>query len=139
MDQQLSLYPSQPGSTQTEVGPVVAQTVIITERVEISPPRPASYLIKPDSSWGWEELRDYVVAQIESRFGPFPRELAREKSVFSSFKDRFGSKAPEIARFAFEVEKGMWGNAPIRITRFQRASDEWFAAVILRRLAEVRA
>jgi hypothetical protein len=132
--QQLSLY-----SPETETVPIVSQTVVITERVEVSPPRPASYIIKPDTEWGWQELRDYVVAQIEARFGPFPRELAKEKSIFSSFVDRFGPRAPLIARYAFEVSKGMWGNAPVRVTRFTRASDEWFAQVILRRLSGVNA
>jgi hypothetical protein len=135
VDQQLSLYPS---VTETTT-PVVTQTVVITEKVEVSPSRPASYLIKPDSVWGWQELRDYVVAQIEALFGPSPRDLRKEKSIFSSFIDRFGTDAPRIARYAFEspATKGLWGNAPIRVTRFTRASDEWFAVPILDRLQKV--
>ena len=42
--QQLSLYSS-------ETVPTVTQTVVITEKVEVSPPRPASYIIKADSEW----------------------------------------------------------------------------------------
>jgi hypothetical protein len=127
--QQLSSYSS-------ETVPTVTQTVVITEKVEVSPPRPASYIIKADSEWGWQELRDYVVAAIEARFGPFPRHLPQEVSVMKSFMERFGTDAPRIARYAFEspVTKGMWGNAPIRVTRFTRASDEWFAKPILKQL-----
>ena len=76
------------------------------------------------------------VAAIEARFGPFPRHLPQEVSVMKSFMERFGTDAPRIARYAFEspVTKGMWGNAPIRVTRFTRASDEWFAKPILKQL-----
>ena len=68
MDQQLSL-----------VG--VSQSVTITERVAITPISPASYKLKSEhNEWGWEELRDYVVAQVEEHFGLFPRDLPKEVS-----------------------------------------------------------
>lgn len=117
MDQQLSFAET-----------TVSQSVTITERVEI---RPVGYQFKPDDQWGWQELRDYVVAQVEQRFGPFPRDLPKEVSIMKSFTERFGSNAPRIARAAYEVHKGMWGGAPIRLTRFTRASDAWFAVKIL--------
>jgi len=113
------------------VAPVV---VSITETIEVRPSRVA-HVIKDPVQWGWEELRDYVVSQIEALWGPFPRELAKEKSIFSSFIDRFGAHAPVIAKYAFEVKKGVWGGAPIRVTRFTRASDEWFARRVLDELA----
>lgn len=123
MDQQLSLAG-------------VSQSVTITERVEIVPVSPVSYKLKPDNEWGWGELRDYVVAQVEERFGPFPRDLPKEVSIMKSFTERFGHDAPRIARAAYEVYKGYWGGAPIRISRFTRASDEWFARVILKDLPQ---
>lgn len=114
-------------------GITVSQSVTITERVEV---RPAGYKFKADNQWGWEELRDYVVAQVEERFGPFPRDLPKEVSIMKSFTERFGPNAPRIARAAYEVHKGMWGGAPIRLTRFTRASDAWFAQVILAQLPQ---
>jgi hypothetical protein len=124
MDQQLSLD-----------GVTISQSVTITEHVEI---RPVGYRFKPDNQWGWEELRDYVVGQVESRFGPFPRDFPKEVSIMKSFTERFGPDAPRIARAAYEVYKGMWGGAPIRISRFSRASDEWFARVILAELPQAQ-
>lgn len=123
MDQQLSLAG-------------VRQSVTISEQVEISPLGPASYMLKPDHEWGWEELRDYVVDQVEHHFGLFPRNLPQEVSVMKSFMERFGHNAPRIARCAYEVHKGYWGGAPVRLTRFARASDEWFARVILAQLPQ---
>jgi hypothetical protein len=116
----------------------VSQSVTITERVEISPSR-VSYSLKPDNEWGWEELRAYVVDQVESLFGPFPRDLPKEVSIMKSFTERFGKDAPRIARAAYEVHKGYWGGAPIRLSRFTRASDEWFARVILASLPQEQA
>jgi hypothetical protein len=112
------------------------QSVGITERVEISPVRTASFMLKPDQEWGWEELRDYVVDQVEQHFGLFPRDLPKEVSIMKSFTERFGRDAPRIARAAYEVHKGYWGGAPIRLNRFTRASDEWFARVILAQLPQ---
>lgn len=122
MDQQLSLAG-------------VSQSVVITERVEVTPSH-VSYKLKPDNEWGWEELRDYVVDQVEQNFGLFPRDLPKEVSIMKSFTERFGHDAPRIARAAYEVYKGYWGGAPIRISRFTRASDEWFARVILKDLPQ---
>jgi hypothetical protein len=126
MEQQLSLG-------------VVTQSVTITERVEVGPLRPLSYKLKPDNEWGWEELRDYVVDMVEQHFGLFPRDLPKEVSIMKSFMERFGHDAPRIARAAYEVHKGYWGGAPIRIARFARASDEWFARVILAQLPQEQA
>jgi hypothetical protein len=117
----------------------VNQSVTITERVEISPARPAGYKLKPDNEWGWEELRDYVVDMVEHYFGLFPRDLPKEVSIMKSFTERFGHDAPRIARAAYEVHKGYWGGAPIRLARFARASDEWFARVILKELPQEQA
>jgi hypothetical protein len=118
---------------------VVTQSVVITERVEVTPIRPVSYKLKPDDQWGWEELRDYVVDMVEVHFGLFPRDLPKEVSIMKSFTERFGHDAPRIARAAYEVHKGYWGGAPIRLSRFTRASDEWFARVILAQLPQEQA
>ncbi len=80
--------------------------------------------------WGWEELRDYVVTEIESRFGAFPRDPLKEKGIFSGFVNRWGADAERIARAAFEVHGGMWRSAPISVYRFAVRSDPFFAQVI---------
>jgi hypothetical protein len=130
MEQQMSLYGT---------GVAVSQSVTIIERVEVSPTRSVGYKLKPDEQWGWEELRDYVVDQVEAHFGLFPRDLPKEVSIMKSFTERFGPDAPRIARAAYEVYNGYWGGAPIRLARFTRASDEWFARVILAQLPQEQA
>jgi hypothetical protein len=127
MEQQMSLYGT---------GVAVSQSVTITEKVEVTPAYPLSYKLKADHEWGWEELRDYVVDMVEQRFGLFPRDLPKEVSIMKSFTERFGRDAPRIARAAYEVYQGYWGGAPIRLSRFARASDEWFARVILAQLPQ---
>lgn len=82
----------------------------------------------------WESLRDYVVAQIEQRWGPFPRDPKKEYGIFSSFLSRWGGQAMPIARHAFEIEDGRWRGAPISVNRFCKASDQWFGQVIAERL-----
>jgi hypothetical protein len=106
----------------------------IVERVHVTPVAGASYLLKADSLWTWEDLRDYVMGQIEQFHGPQVRNALKEASTFKGFKNRHGDKAAAIARFAFENQRGMWQRAPIAVNRFCRASDPYFADVISERL-----
>lgn len=114
----------------------VSQEVHVVETVEViqRPSEVRTDLLTPESSWGWEEVRDYVVAQIEARTGTFPRDARKEASIFQRFCRQFGPDAPAIARFAFEVADGRWKGAPIGINRFCKASDSWFADPILARI-----
>lgn len=115
---------------------MVTSNVVIEESVRVIP-RPSesrAYLGKSD--WEWDDLRDYVVAQIEQRFGVFPRDSRKEASIFKSFLGRWGQQAQQIARFAFEVEDGYWKGSPVSVNRFCKASDPYFSEVIARRLAE---
>lgn len=128
MDQQLAFsYPTTvaPG---TQVG--------ITESVRVTPVGTAgqSFLLKPDGDWTAKDLQAYVVAKIEERFGPFPRDLVKEAAIFGSFMTRFEANAPLIARYAFETEKGMWAGAPVRVHRFTRGNDAFFSNVIMKLL-----
>lgn len=107
---------------------------VVTERVTVTAVAGAAYLLKQDSEWSWEDLRDYVTGQIEQYHGPQVRNAMKEASVFKSFLSRHGSQAVAIARFAFEVERGMWQRAPISVNRFCKASDVYFADVIKGRL-----
>lgn len=87
-------------------------------------------------TWGWEELRDYVVSEIHNRFGAFPRDAIKEASIFRRFVKEWGDQAEPIARFAFDTLNGMWEGEPVSIYRFCRGSDPFFAVPITRRLAD---
>lgn len=111
-----------------------AATPVVRETVRVTPVAAASYLLKADEDWTAENLRDYVMGQIEQFHGPQLRNPMKEGAIFKSFLGRYGDKAVKIARFAFEVERGMWHRAPISATRFCKASDQYFADVIAERL-----
>lgn len=115
-----------------KTAPVTAP--VVQERVSVTPVAGAAYLAKPDAQWTWEDLRDYTMSQIESFHGPQVRNAMKEASIFKSFLSRHGEQAVAIARFAFEVQRGMWQRAPIAANRFCKASDVYFADVIKDRL-----
>lgn len=114
--------------------------VQIEQRVTILTPRSDSraYLAKPDEAWEWSDLRDYVVTQIEARFGVFPRDVRKESGIFKSYLARY-PQGPRIARYAFETAEGFWMGAPISVTRFCKGSDPYFSDVIAERLAQLPA
>ena len=115
-----------------------ALSVEIREAVTVTP-RPSqsrAFVAKTDDAWDWSDLRDYSIAQIEERFGPFPRDAKKEAGIFKSFLARHGEQASAIARFAFEVEGGYWAGAPISVNRFCKASDPYFADKIKPRLVD---
>jgi hypothetical protein len=98
--------------------------------VTVNPSTSSSFLLRSDEAWDWQDLRDYVVREIEARFGVFPRNPLREAATFKSFMTRWGVQAPAIARYAFETLDGRWAGAPISVNRFCKNSDPYFAAVI---------
>jgi hypothetical protein len=112
-----------------QTAPVVKETVRVTSVAS------AAYLMKDDASWTPEDLRDYVMGQIEQFHGPQVRNAMKEASIFKSFMGRWPGQAVAIARFAFEVERGMWQRAPISANRFCKASDVYFAAKIAEKLS----
>jgi hypothetical protein len=96
----------------------------------------AGFSMKQAEEWDWEDLRNYVVHEIERYHGPQPRDAMKEKAIFGSFIKRHGSSASAaIAQFAFGFCEGMWSNAPITVNRFCKASDPFFADPIKQRLA----
>lgn len=114
---------------------VVAPTApVVKETVRVTSVAGASYLMKPDAEWTWEDLRDYVMGQIVAFHGPQLRNPVKEAGIFKGFAARYGDKAVAIARFAFEQQRGMWQRAPIAVTRFCRGSDPYFGDPIARRL-----
>jgi hypothetical protein len=114
---------------------IVEQAPVIQERVSFRRPETrATDVGKDPAAWTWEDLRNYVVRQIEAIHGPFPRDPVKEASIFRSFASRWGAQAGSIAQFALEDCEGRWAGAPISVTRFCKASDQYFAAPIAERL-----
>lgn len=129
-----SAAPNAQAAPSQTVAPVVVQTV----SVDHTPSR--TDLLVNTAQWTWQELRDYVAAEIIARFGPFPRDARREYSIFNRFLTEHGQDGIAVARFAFgPVCDGWWGNAPISINRFCKKSDPYFVKPILARLAETSA
>lgn len=132
--------PSAPPVAPKPVPPVEvvsAPPVQVTSQVTVSAATIESkaYLCKQPEHWTWEDLRDYVMGELISRFGPQVREPLKERGVFSSFLKRYGNlNAVTIAMAAFDVYEGMWHSAPIGRDRFCRNSDAYFGDVILKSL-----
>lgn len=112
----------------------VEATTGVTQSVSVQPVPSRADLATTEAEWAWSELRDYVVAQIVQRFGPFPRDAKKEYGIFHRFLTAYGQDGIEVAKAAFEVYDGWWNNAPISINRFTKGSDEYFVRPILERL-----
>lgn len=115
----------------------VAQApVAVVQQVTVSrPSESVGFAMRPDAEWGWDDLRDYVIREIEKRHGPQLRDSKKEAAIFKSFMQRYPDKAVAIAKSAFgPVHDGMWRNAPIAIQRFCKGSDPYFADVLVQRL-----
>lgn len=119
--------------------PVEQAAPTVVQRVTLTPLPSRSDLLKAGEQWSWAEFRDYVCAEIICRFGAFPRDSRKEYGIFSRYLSTFGNTdAIRIAEYAFgPVCEGWWGNAPISVNRFCRASDPYFSIPILERLNEV--
>lgn len=122
--------------------PRVTETVTITPKASPKgtaeaaayPAQSMTHLAVAEEDWTWQQLRDYVMAQVEERHGEQLRDPRKESGIFKSFLDRWGKLAPAIAKLAFEFYDGWWRNAPITATRFCKGSDPYFAQVIADRL-----
>jgi hypothetical protein len=123
--------------TESAVTEVVTEVPAVVEKVTVSRVRDTSagYLTKKDSDWEWDDLRDFVVHEIEARHGAQVRDFRKESGIFKGFLSRYGDQAVPIARLAFSpVFDGMWRSAPIAVTRFTKGSDPYFGDVLLQRL-----
>lgn len=115
--------------------PTVVQTVQpVVEQVVLRPSQSAGFVMRTEGEWGWSDLRDYVIREIEARHGVQVRNPKTEASIFRSFITRYPETYVAIAKAAFEVHNGMWRNAPISVNRFCKASDPYFADVIVKNL-----
>jgi len=104
--------------------------------VRAAHPDAVAHVMKATDEWGWEDLRDYVMREMERVHGPQVRDSIKEKAIFGSFIKRHGAvDAAAIAQYAFGFCEGMWSNAPISVNRFCKASDQYFADPIKQRLA----
>jgi hypothetical protein len=103
---------------------------LVVEIQTVMPPVPTSAIEVND----WRVIRDYVVEQITKYHGPFPRNPLQEKGIFASYISRWGDQALPIAKVAFEVHRGVWHNAPIKVQRFCIGSDPYFSEIIARTL-----
>jgi hypothetical protein len=132
-------------------GPATAQAIptarsattvpLVTTRATATPIVPAAHLIKRSEQWNPEDLRDYIAARL-TEFNPTAaarRNPAMEMAICKAFCERWGDQAPRIARYAFEFAKGWWNNSPIDFRRFSKASDAYFANVIVGRLPQATA
>lgn len=90
----------------------------------------ATHLLTSPEDWNWDQLRDYVMGQIQAIHGPQVRNPVKEKAIFQGFLNRWGSKSSSIAKFAFDISQGVWQRAPISVNRFTKNSDPFFAQVI---------
>lgn len=121
-----------PQQSSTNTAPTIVQKVSL----EQTPSR--TDLLADVDEWTWEELRDYVVAEIINRFGPFPRDARKEYGIFNRFLNEYGKDGIAVAKYAFgPVCDGWWAKAPISINRFCKGSDPYFVTPILERLADV--
>lgn len=117
--------------------PATPPVEVLTEVASHAQPSAArAFLVKGDESWTWQDLRDYVVAEIERLHGVFPRDPRKEAGIFKSFLSRYPDSAVAIARYAFDVREGYWAGAPISVNRFCKASDRFFADVITERIVQ---
>lgn len=131
-------FDQKPASARTApVTEVVTEAPVVVEKVTVTRVRDTSagYLTKPDAGWAWDDLRDYVVHEIEARHGAQARDFRKESGIFKGFLSRYGDQAVPIARLAFSpVFDGMWRSAPIAVTRFTKGSDPYFGDILLQRL-----
>lgn len=119
-------------STTRQQSPTIVETIT----VQTLPLESKAFLARPADQWSWSDLRDYVVTEIERRFGTFPRDAKKEYGIFTRFHKAYGERSGMIAKHAFEVCDGWWSNAPISINRFCKGSDPYFAEPILARLVK---
>jgi hypothetical protein len=114
----------------TERAPTIRENVTVTSRESRT-----TFIGKDPATWTADDLRSYVVTQIEQRHGAWPRKAPQEVSIFTSYVNRYGEFAGRIAVYVFQDLKGYWRGAPVNHpNRFSKGSDEWFGDVIRERL-----
>lgn len=110
------------GPTTRSQNVTVASAPAVTERVRIGTTTERAYLIAGD--WGWREVRDYVVEQMQQRWGaPQRPPVTKEAGIFKGFVGRWGTTAEMIVRYIFERRDGIVDGRRVKITDFTSAAD----------------
>jgi hypothetical protein len=134
-----------PVFTGTQVVTAHSNVPSVTERaIAVVTPVRKTHLLTAGANWSWQDLRDYVVGQIETRFGPIPRNTNQETGIFKSFYGRWPAgpdliSAADIAQHLYETLGGWWRGSPVRIGRFAKPSDPYCAAIVAEQLRQLRA
>ena len=103
---------------------IIARPTVVESRTHLT----------ASGAWTWEQMRDYVLGEITSRWGARPRDPLKESGIFKGFVGRWGDKSEPIARAAFETYNGIWNGAPVSVERFAKGSDPYFAEVIAKNI-----
>jgi hypothetical protein len=114
--------------------PRVRETVTVTRDETLATEVRTTDVGKNPAEWNWEDLRNYVVRQIQTFHGEFPIDQMKLSGIFKGFLRRHGAMAGPIAVAAFDLHHGRWKGAPISVTRFCAGSDPYFAEPIKRSL-----
>ena len=130
----MSLYIDIIGEDGTVSSQQVEKVPQVRETVRAVPADSATHLMIKEEDWAWEQLRDYVMRQVEVYHGAQLRNPMKENAIFKSFASRWGANASRIARYAFEIQRGVWKSAPITAGRFAKGSDPFFAVPIMEQL-----
>lgn len=97
-------------------------------RASISPS--SKHLYKDEQYWGPQELHDYVLSKMD----PDAEVADNDAFIFQHFMKRWGDKAIQIAKFAFDVSDGKWHGKSVAPLHFLKAYDAYFAEEIARLL-----
>jgi hypothetical protein len=87
--------------------------------------------------WDWRQVRDYVLTEMEERFGPQTTDSHKLIGIFKGFSARWGEQAGPISRYVFESCGGMWQGKRVTVTSWCKGADPYFATPIAERLARM--
>lgn len=110
------------------------QRLVLTTSVR-SESASKQHLLRRDEQWSWQEVRDYVLEQIQLRQGAQPLDGHKLIGIFKGFVGRWGDQAAPICRYVFETCDGIWMGRPVTVTSWCRNADPYFAQAISERLA----
>lgn len=94
-----------------------------------------THLLADGTAWSWQQIRDYVISEIEMRQGAQAYESQKLIGIFKGFVSRWGDQASTITRYAFEVCDGVWVGRPVTVTSWCKKADPFFAEPIAERLS----
>ena len=90
--------------------------------------------LKPAEEWTHTDLRTYVVAEIERRFGRWERNFITEAAIFKRFHKEWGAQGVRMAQYLFDTLDGWWQGDPVTVNRFCKKADLFFAVPLSERM-----